>query len=152
MEGVNVVKLETSVMIDRPAEEVWKFITDMPNSTKWDKYCLEAKQTSPGPLSVGTTFQLRRSRTPKNPTLRVTEYEPTARKLAFEFTSGPVNGTKQQFSVETIEGKIRLTRTIDVKYAGFYKLIGPLATGMMRREAEADLGNIKRAVESAAQP
>jgi hypothetical protein len=73
-----MVKIETSGMVNCPAEDVWKFITDLSSSPKWDPCCLEARQTSAGPLEVGTTYQLRRSRTPKTPNFRVIEYEPRA--------------------------------------------------------------------------
>jgi carbon monoxide dehydrogenase subunit G len=141
-----MVKLEMSVMIDRPAEAVWKFISDLSNS-KWDPYTLEAKQTSAGPIGVGATFQLIRSRTPKVHDLRIIEYEPP-RKTTIESTSGPGKGTKQQFILEEIEGKTKLTRTMDLKYSGIYKLLGPFSTGMVKREGAADLDNIKRMVES----
>jgi carbon monoxide dehydrogenase subunit G len=145
-EGVDIMKIEMSVMIDRPAEVVWKFISDISNS-KWDPYTLEAKQISAGPIGVGTTFQLIRSRTPKVHDLRVIEYEPP-KKTTIESTSGPVKGTKQQFSLEEIEGKTKLTRTMDLKFSGFYKLLGPFSTGMLKKEGEADLDNIKRMVEA----
>lgn len=146
-----MVKFEVSVMINRPAEVVWKTLTDPSSFQKLDRYCLEVKQTSAGPLGVGTTFQLKRSRTPKAPSFRVTEYDPAARKTTLEFTSGPVKGTRQQYTVETIKGKTRLTRTFDLKYAGLSKLLGPFMTGSVKREAAADLDHTKRILESEVQ-
>jgi carbon monoxide dehydrogenase subunit G len=142
-----MTKIEASVMVDRAAEEVWKAIIDFSNPKLLDPYCLDAKQTSAGPFGVGTTFRLTRSKTPKNPNFLVTEYEPN-RKTSFVFTSGPVKGTTQQFSLETIEGKTKLTRTFDVKYSGLFKLVGPFMTGSLRRQGEEDLGRTKRMLES----
>jgi carbon monoxide dehydrogenase subunit G len=136
-------------MVDRSAEEVWKAITDLSNFRLLDPYCLDAKQTSVGPFGVGTTLQLTRSRTPKNPNFLVTEHEP-GRKTSMVFTSGPVKGTTQQFSLEAIEGKTKLTRTLDVKYSGFFKLVGPFMTGSLQRQTEEDLGRTKRMLESGA--
>jgi ribosome-associated toxin RatA of RatAB toxin-antitoxin module len=144
-----MAKFEASVMVDHPAEVVWKSLTDLSSFKKWDPYCLEARQTSTGPFGLGTTFQLRRSNTPKNPNFRVIEYE-TNRKVSLEFLSGPVRGTTQQFSVEAIEGKAKLTRSFDLKYSGFYKLLGPFLTGSVKRQTEADLDNTKRMLESEA--
>lgn len=143
-----MAKFEVSVVIDRPAEEVWRTLCDPSSFQKLDRYCLEAKQTSPGPIGVGTTFQLKRSRTPKEPNFLVTEYDPAAQKTTLEFTSGPVKGTKQQFTVETVEGKTRLIRTFDLKYVGLYKLLGPFMTGSVKREAAADLDHTKHMLES----
>jgi len=144
-----MTKVEASVMVDRPAEEVWKSITNLSNFKLLDPYCLDAKQTSAGPFGVGTTFQLTRSNTPKNPNFLVTEYEPN-RKTSLVFTSGPVKGTTQQFSLKTVEGKTKLTRSLDMKFSGFSKLVGPFMTGSLRKQTEDDLGRTKRMLESEA--
>lgn len=77
-------------MIDRPVEEVWKFITDVSNAPKWDEDVTEWKQTSAGPLGVGTTFDAIHRRLTYSE--RVTEYEPNKR-LSLLITSGPAKGT-----------------------------------------------------------
>lgn len=144
-----MVKVEMSVIIDRPAEVVWKFMIDPSNNSKWDPSVLEAKQTSAGPIGVGTTFQLIRSRFPKIHNFRIIEYEPP-KKAIMESTSGPVKGSTQQFSLEEIEGKTKFTYTMDLKFSGFYKLLGPFSPGMLKREGAAARDNIKRMVESEA--
>jgi hypothetical protein len=100
---------------------------------------------------VGTTFQLTRSNVPKKPDFRVTEFEPN-KKISAVFTSGPAKGTAQTFRLETVEGKTKLTRTLDVKYSGLYKLAGPFMTGSVRKQTESDLSNTKRILESGAKP
>jgi len=146
-----VAKIEASVMVDRTPEEVWKALLDFSNPTLLDPDCLEAKQTSAGPLAVGSTFQLKRSRAPKNPDFLVTEFEPN-RRTSFVFTSGPVKGTSQQFSLEAVGGKTKLTRTLEMKYSGFYRLVGPFMTGSMQRQGQGDLERTKRMLESGAKP
>ncbi|HYB03039.1 MAG TPA: SRPBCC family protein [Nitrososphaerales archaeon] len=102
--------IEASIVVNRPAEDVWKFMIDLVNTPKWDPGVLEVKQTSAGPIGVGTTLQ---SRHPKNRVLnaRALEYEPN-RKFTLEFTSGPIKGTRVSYVLENIEGKnTKLTRT-----------------------------------------
>jgi len=54
VEGVDVAKNEMSVLIDRPVEEVWKFVSDLSkNGPKIDPTILEMKQTSSGPIWSG---------------------------------------------------------------------------------------------------
>jgi hypothetical protein len=56
---------------------------------------------------------------------RVPEYEPNW-KTTHEFISPElVKGTIANFSLETIDGRTRLTETIDLKLGGFYRLAGP---------------------------
>jgi uncharacterized protein YndB with AHSA1/START domain len=144
-----MVKAELSVMIDRPVEEVWEFITDLSKIPKWETAILEARPTSAGPIGVGFTFELRR----KDMTLptRIIEYEPN-RRFSFEHISGPAKGSVATYNVETVEGKTRLTSTGDIKFNGFYKLAGPFVFRSLRREEIAAIGNLKRILESEAKP
>ncbi len=52
--GVGRAGFEHSVVIDGPIEE--GLISDLANASKWGLW-REARQTSPGPIGVGTTFQ-----------------------------------------------------------------------------------------------
>jgi pimeloyl-ACP methyl ester carboxylesterase len=113
-----MAKFEASVMIDRPVEKVWKFVTDLSKLPKWNTEVLEAKETSAGPLGVGTTLQVRSSNMVGH--ARVVEYE-LNRRAAFEYPSGPLKGTMERSSVENVEGKTRFTRTADLKFSGVYK-------------------------------
>jgi uncharacterized protein YndB with AHSA1/START domain len=144
-----MVKTEASVMIDRPVEEVWKFISDISNPKKWkvDPNAIGARYTSTGPLGVGTTGEIIYPK--QTLTLRYLEYEPN-RKVTVEFTSGPINGTRATFVTETVEGKTKLTRTDDVKAAGFYKLMGPMVARRLKKIGEDDVAGIKRTLESEA--
>ena len=66
-------KIEASVMIARPVEEVWKFVTDVEKMAKFDPGVLETKLTSPGPIGIGSTSMSKRS--DGIYTFRCTEYE-----------------------------------------------------------------------------
>jgi uncharacterized protein YndB with AHSA1/START domain len=147
-----MVKVEASVMVDHPVEVVWKFVTDWPNSPKWhiEAGFVELRQTSTGPLAVGTTLLYRGSKFPKINDLRVVEYEPN-RKLSLEFTSGPMKGTIVTMSFEAIEGKTRFTETDDYKLSGFWKLVVPFMGGQVKRNVEGRVGTVKRILESKSQ-
>lgn len=145
-----MVNVEASVMIDRPVEEVWKFIMDLSKVSTWDTGVLEVKQTSMGSLGVGSTCDFRAKMGMRNMTIsmRITEYEPN-RRFSFEHTSGPMKGSIITESIENIEGKTRFTFSHDLKLSGFYKLLGVMK-GRMRREVVAILNNAKRILESEA--
>jgi len=145
----STVEFEASVSVDRPAEDVWKFITDWSNAQKWMPDALEVKQTSAGPLGLGTTIQSRwqSTRMPKGAS-RITEYEP-CRKITLENTSPQlIRGSKQSFGLENIEGKTKLKIAWEVRINGFYRLVGPLLVGRLRKSNEAMVSNVKRILES----
>ena len=143
-----MTKIEASMIIDRPVEEVWRFVTDVSNFSRWDKGVIEAKQTSVGPLGVGSTMEARTQQFGA-PKLRVVEYEPN-RKFAYEFSTGPSRGTITTFDMETVEGKSRLALSLGLKLVGFYRLVGPMVASRMRRRLGENLGNLKRTLESGA--
>src|SRR5512137_1452239 len=76
-----MIKVEGSEVIDRPIEQVWKFLTSVENAPKWDTGIVEARQTSDGPVGLGTTVEAVRESRNKRRTLKikVTEYDPNKR-------------------------------------------------------------------------
>ena len=76
-----MTKLEASVVINRPTEEVFAFVTDIEKLPQWMSELVEAKQTSEGPMGVGTTMSAVASPLGRRAesTQEVTEYEPPAK-------------------------------------------------------------------------
>lgn len=142
-----MTKTQASVTINRPVDEVWKFITDVSNGPKWDKGLTEWRQTSSGPLGVGTTFLAIHPRLTYAE--RVAEYEPN-RKLSLEITSGPAKGTIGILSMEDLGGKTKFTESSVYKFGGLYKLLGPFVTRTARNETESRVASVKRILESEA--
>jgi hypothetical protein len=146
-----MTKIEASVMIDRPVEEVWKFITDLSLSPKWNAGLLEVKQTSAGPLGMGTTLQSSRSTRPHLATDLVKEYELGRRFIAEVTSPQMIKGTRESLTLENVEGKTKLNSAWELKFNGFYRLVGPLLFGGVRRANEVRINKVKRILESEAQ-
>jgi Polyketide cyclase / dehydrase and lipid transport len=53
-----MARIETSLVINRPIEEVFAYITDQANQPTRQSRLLEAEKTSEGPIGVGTTWRL----------------------------------------------------------------------------------------------
>jgi carbon monoxide dehydrogenase subunit G len=137
-----------SVMVNRSVAEVWTFISNFENTTRWSRGVLEARQTSDGPLGVGSTLQavvkaFGRRRTAD---YLVTEYEPN-HVFAFKVTSGPMT-SRARFSVEPAGAGTRLTASGEVELTGLSRLLAPILVRMVRRHSQADLANVKRILEA----
>jgi carbon monoxide dehydrogenase subunit G len=144
-----MAKIEVSTMVDRPAETVFKFMIDMSNGPKYDPGIVSVKQTSEGPLVVGTTFEANRKKEGKV-SFRTVEYDP-GRKITMEVTSPPMmKGSKESVIIEDIGGKTKLTHAWDLRLGGFYRLVGPLVARSMRKLAGDQVSNVKRILESQA--
>jgi carbon monoxide dehydrogenase subunit G len=140
------------VIIDRPVDEVWRFVTDVEKMVKFDPGVLEVKVTSAGPNGVGTTAMSKRSDGVY--TFRCTEYE-LNRRFFLEFTSekgrgAALRGTREGVVLEPMDGKTKLDSVWDLKLNGFYRLMGPMLSRSVKKQSEALVGNIKRMIESEA--
>jgi uncharacterized protein YndB with AHSA1/START domain len=136
-----------SITLDRPVEAVWKGFTDSTRLANISGF--PSKQTSTGPVGVGTTFRETRPSMPKTQDFRIIECEPNSR-LSLEIFSGPIRGTKIRYSLENVEGKTKLTETAEFNVAGIYKLLVPFIDrpGKAEQEATDRLLNVKRALEA----
>jgi carbon monoxide dehydrogenase subunit G len=137
-----------SVTVDRPVAEVWEFISRFENATRWSRGVLEARQTSDGPLGVGSTLQtvvkaFGRRRTAD---YLVTEYEP-GHAFAFGVTAGPMT-SRARYSVEPAGAGTRLTVSGEARVTGPYKLLGPVLVRTLERHSQDDLSNLKRILEA----
>src|SRR6266508_3334619 len=115
------MKIEISIVINRPVEEVFAVMSNLENNPKWNPAALEVKKTSVGPIGVGTTWRsvtsiLGQRLEGESETL---EYEPN-RKYATRIKSGPFP-MKFQESFESIEGGTRVDARIEVEPRGFFK-------------------------------
>jgi uncharacterized protein YndB with AHSA1/START domain len=53
----SMARIEITLVINRPIEEVFAFVSNSENLRRWRSTSLEVKKTSEGPLGVGGTFR-----------------------------------------------------------------------------------------------
>lgn len=138
------------VVIDRPVEEVWRFMIDIANMPRWEDSRAHWKQTSEGPIDSGSTFQssIRFLRWEYKADLRIAEFEPN-RKFAVEALNGFGKGTKMSYLMEPVEGqKTRLSRVTELELHGPAKLLRPFQAPLVRKTGGMEANNVKRILES----
>lgn len=146
-----MIRVETSVFIGRPPEQVFAFISNFENNPKWQSGMQEAKFTSEGPLGVGSSYaqvaKFLGRRVESN--FEVIDYEPN-RLVKATSTSGsfPITFTRV---VEPIDGGTLVTAIIEGDASGFFKLAEPLLARMVQRSVNADYANLKYILETQAQ-
>jgi ligand-binding SRPBCC domain-containing protein len=143
-------RIEESVKIKRPVEEVFAFTTEAKSWPRWQATILEAEQTSPGPVNVGTAFKgvIHMMGGRMKWTAVATEYEPP-RRFGKEITSGPVT-TKQHNTYEPAEAGTRFTIAYQVKVGGLMTPLSPLVASAMRKALRQALQNLKAVLETQA--
>jgi uncharacterized protein YndB with AHSA1/START domain len=138
-------KFAGSAIIDRPAYEVWRFISDPHSASVWGRGVSDLVITSNGPVGLDSTLRLRMSGSEME--ARIIAFEPE-KKLTLEFMAGPVRGSKLTYSLEPLGGKTRLTRDLEMRLSGIWRLMQPVLTRREIRDREMGVANIKRILEA----
>ena len=143
-----MAKFDISVTIKRPVEDVFAVVSNPENAPKWQSGTLEAKQTSPGPIGVGTTTRSVSTVLGRRIEFEfeVTEFEPN-RKQAGRSKSGPFP-VQASTTFEPIEGGTRVNQTVEAEPGGFFKLAEPLLVTMTKRQFQSNLDNLKDLMEA----
>jgi uncharacterized protein YndB with AHSA1/START domain len=125
-------RIEVSVVIDRPVEEVFAYVTDPANDTKWQSALLESGMASEGPMGVGAKVrEVRKLAGQRLESIaEVTAYEPNA-KMAIKSTSGPVQW-EASYTFEPKDDGTKLTIAGQAEAGSFFKL----AEGLVARQFE----------------
>ena len=140
-------QFRTSLVIRRPVEEVFTFVSNYQNSPQWVSGALEHTKISAGPIGVGTVIRT----TGRTMGLRievtriVTAYEPHS-KYAFksEYRQVPLTTT---FLFEPVQDGTRLTIVVEGEPDGLFKATAPLVLGTVRQQFEGDLRRLKTVLE-----
>lgn len=142
---------EHTVVIDRPIGEVWTYLTDWFNTPRMGGYAaLGLRQTSPGPLGLGTTLQGRNVilgfETRLNHT--ITEWDPPH---AFEDTmeGRPFRSLSQHGTLEAVGDATRLVVTTDFELRPSLRLLWPVIGPFVRRKMGAGITSAKTLIEAA---
>ena len=145
-----MVKVETSIVIKRPVEEVFEFLLTPGNTLQWQTGVMESEQTSEGPVGVGTTLRSVSTLLGKRleSTLEITEYEPN-KKVGFKTLSGtiPVEGS---YTFESVEGGTKLELEGEGEVSGVFKLAEPLVARTAQRQWEGSFATLKDILEAGA--
>jgi len=145
-----MAKLEISITINRPIEEVFAFMSDPENQLLWRSGLVEIEQTSEGPIGMGTTYREVMQflgRRIEN-TGEIAEYELNKRNTV-KTTSGPVP-MEITSTFQPVEGGTEVTYGIDAELSGFFRLAEPLVVRMGKRQMEMELVNLKELMEAQA--
>ncbi len=145
-----MLKVEHSVRINRPVEQVWKFLTDFQNTPKWDNGVLETRQTSSGPAGLGTTFQNVGPFLGHNAVreYRVVEYEPNQFvRVELMTPSRVIQNAEVSYSLAQTDSGTNLTFVGLLEIAPLFRLIQPILLRRAVRDGEGDLDNLKRLIE-----
>lgn len=147
-----MVKIEQSIIINRPIEEVFPFVIDINNFPKWWPWLMEPTKTSSPPYGVGTTEYEIMGRfyffiKVKNVSI-VSEFQQN-KKISRNIKSPHFPPWSTTYDFESIEGGTKLTYIIQWEPDGLLKLLTPFFITLFTiMEQKIPLSRLKKYLES----
>ena len=143
----------TSIEIDRPAADVFAFVSEFPNNPRWQRGQVSCRWTSEPPLRVGSTYDQHArflGRDMVN-SFRVVEHEP-GRRVTFASTSGTFPLTITRTVEPLSDSRSRFSEHVSGEPGRFFRIAAPLLRLLVRRSIRRDFPRLKRLLESGRAP
>ncbi len=135
--------IESTVLIQRPPEEVFDYLSDPRNELEWNPKVRVMEKLTDGPVGVGTEFRAKWTKSGVV-TLECREYD---RPRHWRFVNGGPLSVDFSVDLTPESGGTRFTSRFDATPHGFLRLFFPVFVMFMRREEAANMELIKKAVE-----
>jgi carbon monoxide dehydrogenase subunit G len=141
-----VATFENTVIIRRPIEEVFGFLSDFENIPKWNYAIVETRKVSQGPIGVGTIYQQVRSVPSRSEErFKVTAYNPP-RHLEIGGQLGPFPA-RLSYALDAVPEGTRVTNSVELELRGPSRLLGRVAVPRVRDAVAANLSKLKELLD-----
>lgn len=143
-----MITVEKTVQIDKPVEDVFAYITNIDNVTKWQEG-VESIELEGDASTVGGKYtEVRKFLGREMKTdLEITEFEPNARWSA-RALSGPVPYTATTI-FESVGDGTKVTMHVEGEPSGFFKVAQGAVQKQLDKSVEEDLQRLKKVLEAA---
>ena len=143
-----MIKVEKSIIINKPVEEVFNYVTAPQNYTKWQSGVTNIIEDRGPRNTVGSQFtEVRKFMGQEmHTTLELTEFVPNARWTA-KVVKGPVP-YEVNMTFQPIEGGTKVTTSVDGEPKGFFKLAEGMVAGQLEKSLAEDEQKLKEILEA----
>jgi carbon monoxide dehydrogenase subunit G len=141
-----VATVENTVMIRRPIEEVFGFLSQFESVPEWNYAIVETRKVSEGPVGVGTIYhQVRSVPSRSEERFEVTVYNPPLH-LEIRGQLGPFP-SRLSYALDALPEGTRVTNTVELELRGPGRLLGRVAVRRVRDAVAANLRKLKEVLE-----
>jgi polyketide cyclase/dehydrase/lipid transport protein len=146
------MRIESSTIINRPVDEVFRFQADehYSNHPHWDPAVVSLKPIGSGPARLGSRFELKRRMLGREQTdiFEIVEWD-SPHRVAIE-TRSPGFRLRITAICEAVSAdRTRLVVAGDATLGGVRALVGPLIRPKLARQARGNIARIKELIEAA---
>lgn len=142
-----MINIDLSTLIDRPIKEVFAFVSNLNNMSKWNSAVVNLEQITPGDVGAGTKFKSVGEMMGRRieGEVQVTSYEPDT-KTGFQMNAGPMQ-MNVTFSLKTIGTGTKVSLNAQGNPAGVFKLAEGMLQGRVQSMMEENLARLKLVLE-----
>ena len=142
-----MINLDLSALIDRPVKDVFAFVANPNNMSKWNSVVLSLEQITPGAVGAGTKFKSVGEMMGRRieGEMQVIAYEPDT-KCGFQVNAGPMQ-VNMLLTFKTVGTGTKISLNAQGNPAGFFKLAEGVMTGRVKSMMEENLARLKSVLE-----
>jgi carbon monoxide dehydrogenase subunit G len=142
-----MITFDLSTLIDRPVKDVFAFVSNLNNMTKWNSAVVSLQQLTPGTLGVGTKFKSVGEMMGRriDGEVKVTSYEPDSR-TGFQMNAGPLQ-MNVTIGFKPVGTGTKVSLNAQGNPAGVFKLAEGMMQGRVKSMMEENLARLKSVLE-----
>ena len=147
-----MINIKLSILINRPTDQVWTYMTNVANAKHWMSGVIEARTISGGSMGVGLKVRKvqRICGLLTDIIYDTTEYDPN-KKIAYKTLSGTMSeflSYEASITLEFVKAGTKLVYRGQGSLHGFLRPAEPLFTFVMKRRFRKDFNTLKKLVET----
>lgn len=145
-----MINLDFSALIDRPQKDVFAFVSNPNNMSKWNSAIVSLEQVTPGAVGTGTKFKTVGEMMGRRieGEMQIIAYEPDS-KCAFQMNAGPMQ-ININLSFKTVGTGTKVSFNAQGNPGGIFKLAEGVMAGQVKSMMEGNLARLKDALEKGA--
>lgn len=147
-----MIRVEIDTIIKRPIEEVFDRLVNISDYSKWlpkSRVFLDSRQTSEGPVGLGTTFiDKTRIGTFRGEIIDFQKPTKVIFRMRLRWLGMNVMESRPGYILESVDGGTEVRLIAEGKLYGIFKLMQPYVAIKARRERKRTVVALKNSLES----
>ncbi|MBI3164788.1 MAG: SRPBCC family protein [Chloroflexi bacterium] len=142
-----MINLDFGVLVDRPMKDVFAFVSNPNNMSRWNSAVVSLQQSTPGAVGVGTKFKTVGEMMGRRieGELQITIYEPDT-KCGFQLQAGPMQ-VNLTLAFKTVGTGTKVSLNAQGNPGGIFKLAEGVMAGQVKSMMEGNLARLKTVLE-----
>jgi uncharacterized membrane protein len=143
-----MAKIEQTVIINRPIDPVFDYVTNFDNLPQWETNILESVRTSEKSKGIGSAYKgvINATGMKRDWTSKVTDFEENTR-VDQTINCGSIVIYEKLLFDETDDGNTEFNLIQDYKCGGLFRLISPIIVFSMKQQMKRNVANLKEIIE-----